>query len=256
MSLFRSVDTETDPARALSYLDWAADAEAGMKHYALAAHALRRPQRPILDLGCGAGHDLALLNSVGLSAVGLDPSSTLLQAAAARTNRLGTRLVRGEGERLPFRADAFGGCRIERLLIHVAQPSAVVSEAVRCVCRGGLITVFEPDWSSLRVRAESGTTSAGWLAGLRHPGVGGVLWDLLEDAGCDVVDRVEELSVWRSIKVLNAVIGLRESLRGAVDAGRIGRRDADEWLHEQMSREESGTFYATIPKVLVVAVKR
>jgi SAM-dependent methyltransferase len=255
MTLFRSVDTEADPARALRYLERAADAESGMKHYAMAVHARRRPHGPILDLGCGAGHDLALLNSVGLPVVGVDPSAFLLRAATARTNRPGISLVQGAGEQLPFRDGAFGGCRLERVLIHVADPLSVVSEAVRCMRRGGLITVFEPDWSEFRVRTHEGAESAGWLAGLRHPGVGGALWGLLEDAGCDVVDRVEELSVWRSIEVLDAVIGLRDSLRGAVDADRIGDREAATWLREQTDREANGTFYATIPKVLVVAVK-
>jgi hypothetical protein len=123
------------------------------------------------------------------------------------------------------------------------------------VCRGGLITVFEPDWSEFRVRTDHGVATAGWLAGLRQPGVGGALWKLLEDAGCDVVDRVEELSVWRSIEVLDAVLGLQDSLEGAVDAARIGRREADAWVREQISREAMGAFYATIPKVLVVAIK-
>jgi SAM-dependent methyltransferase len=227
-----------------------------MKHYAMAAHARRRPQRPILDVGCGAGHDLALLNSAGLPAVGVDPSEFLLRAAAGRTERTDTALVRVEGERLPFRAEAFGGCRMERVLVHVADPSAVVSEAERCVCHGGLVTAFEPDWSQFRLRTDHRDVAAGWLSGLRHPVIGGALWKLLAAAGCDVVDRVEELSVWRSIAVLDGVIGLHESLRRAVEAGRIGRREADQWLGGQMSRERAESFYATLPKVLVVAVKR
>ena len=256
MSLFHDVDSDGDSARALRYLDWSAEAESGIKHYAMAAHAARHPSGPILDVGCGAGHDLGLLNSAGLRAVGLDPSAQLLRTAAARAERRRGGLVRGTGEDLPFVTSSFSGCRIERVLIHVADPSLVLSEAVRCLRPGGLITVFEPDWHGFEVRTELGVLLSGWIAGLRNPGIGGALWDLLEEAGCDVRDRLEELSVWRSLKVLDAVIGLRESVQRAVAAGRIDEQGAGAWLDEQISRENDGTFNATIPKVLVVAVKR
>jgi ubiquinone/menaquinone biosynthesis C-methylase UbiE len=65
-------------------------------------------------------------------------------------------LVRAAGEALPFHNESFAGCRIERWLIHVVDPSVVVTEAVRCVRPRGLITVFEPDWSRFRVRDECG----------------------------------------------------------------------------------------------------
>ena len=41
-----------------------------MKHYMAVARELRNPDAPVLDLGCGAGHDLTVLESVGLGAVG------------------------------------------------------------------------------------------------------------------------------------------------------------------------------------------
>ena len=55
----------------------------GLKYYVAAAHPLRRPGKAVLDLGCGTGHNLALLASFGLRAIGVDPSETML--AAART---------------------------------------------------------------------------------------------------------------------------------------------------------------------------
>ena len=41
----------------------------------------------VLDLGCGVGHDLALLAALGVSAVGTDLSSVMIETAAARTGR-------------------------------------------------------------------------------------------------------------------------------------------------------------------------
>jgi len=254
MSAFSWVDGAPDPDLLLSYLDQTARAGSRMKHYVMAAHALRRPDGPILDLGCGAGHDLALLASAGLEPVGVDPSATLLRTAAQRT-AASVLLVQATGEMLPFREGSFAGCRIERVLLHVLDPRGVLTEAVRCLDTGALLTVYEPDFDSLIVRNNRGEDPVPWLARARHPGVGGVLWNLIEDAGCDVLDRVEELSVWRSLAVLDRVVGIDASVVRAIDAGRVGQEEADRWVAEQRTREANGEFYATMPKVLIVARK-
>jgi SAM-dependent methyltransferase len=257
MSLFSSVDTAPDPERAVAYLELIATAQRGMKHYATAAHARweRRPRGFVLDLGCGAGHDLALLGAASLDAIGIDPSGVLLDAAR-RTSGGTAPLVRATGESLPFSDASLSGCRIERVLQHVADPGAVLAEVARCVRPGALLTVFEPDWSTFRVRCDRGSEPAGWISGVRHPGIGGSLWDLVERAGFDVLDRVEELSVWRSLAVLDRVVNVAESVERAVGAGRIGRAEAEAWLQEQRDRERRGGYYSTIAKIMIVAVRR
>jgi SAM-dependent methyltransferase len=195
MSAFSCVDGAPDPNLLVSYLDYTARAASGMKHYAMAAHALRHPDGPILDIGCGAGHDLALLASAGLQPVGVDPSATLLRTAAQRTSA--PLLVQATGEALPFHDGSVAGCRIERVLMHVVDPLSVLIETVRCLRAGALLSVFEPNFDSLTVRNDHGDDPVRWLARVRHPGIGGNLWDLVANAGCVVLDRVEELSVWR-----------------------------------------------------------
>ena len=256
MSAFSQVDAAPDPAGLVRFLDEAAAAESGMKHYTLAAHLLRRPGGPILDVGCGAGHDLVLLGTAGLRAVGVDPSEVMTAASAQRSAGLGARLVRAAGEALPFRDGAFSGCRIERVLMHVEDPALVVSEAVRCVEAGGLVTVFEPDWSGLRVRGSDGDRLVGWLGGMRHPGIGARLWSLLEASGCDVLDQVVEHSVWRSLVDPDRIIVLPLAVERAVAAGRVAAAEAEAWLAEQRAREGAGEFLAVMPKVLVVARTR
>jgi len=253
---FSSVDDATDTGRLIRFLDHAADAEAGIKHYAAAAHALRRPARPILDVGCGAGHDLTILAAHRVRTVGVDPSAAMLRVAAPRAEQAGAPLVRAAGARLPFATGAFDGCRIERVLMHVADPAVVVREAVRCVRPAGLITAFEPDWSSLTVRSEVLPEQAGWIGQARHPDVGARLWDLIEDGGCEILDRIEELSVWRSLSTLERVAGFPAAVDRAVVAGRLDARDGQAWIEEQRRLEDSGAFHATIAKILVVATRR
>jgi SAM-dependent methyltransferase len=255
MSIFTSVDSSDDPTRATQYLDETAAAESGMKHYAMAAHALRQPTGLVLDVGCGAGHDLVLLRSAGLHAVGVDPSAVLLRAASERVHGL-VPLVRAQGESLPFRDNSLAACRIERVLIHVVDPAAVVAEIVRCLKPGALLTAFEPAWDAFKVRGEDGDEPCGWITGVRHPGVGSELWTLLEAANCDVLDRVEELSVWRSLDTVDRVTNLESSVERAVAAQRISKESADEWVTRQRERTVHGSFRATMPKILIVARKR
>jgi SAM-dependent methyltransferase len=189
VSGFSSVDDSPDPAALVRFLDEAARAESGMKRYAVAAHVLRRPAGPILDVGCGAGHDLVLFAAEGLRVVGVDPSAVMVDAARTRTAGAGASVVRAVGEALPFAGDSFSGCRIERVLMHVADPLVVLAEVLRCVVSGGLVTVFEPNWASFRVRSEVLSERATWLTFVKHPDVGARLWELLDDLGCDVLDR-------------------------------------------------------------------
>ena len=139
--------------------------------------------------------------------------------------------------------------------MHVVDPAVVLAEAVRCLRMRGLITVYEPDWSEFRVRDDSGDQRTGWIAGSRHPGIGGDLCKLLEEAGCEVLDRVEERSIWRSLNVLDAVIGLDASIQRAIDLGGIRQEDAERWIEAQRAREEAGQFVAIARKILVVAVR-
>ena len=257
MSAFSQVDSAPDPERLISFLDHAARAEWGMKQYAAGVLTVDAPALPILDVGCGAGHDLALLASEGARAVGVDASARMLERAKRRVDGRLAVLVRATGERLPFRDQAFGGCRMERLLMHVTDPAAVIEEAVRCLTPGAQLTLCEPDWSSLRVRAAHGDEKVGWITSSRHPGVGADLWRLAEEAGCQVLDRVEELSVWRSLEVLDRIVGgIDQAVTGAALAGRVSKQIAEAWLHEQRARDERGEFLGFLPKILVVAQRK
>jgi SAM-dependent methyltransferase len=250
MSVFSSVDSSDNPEVAVDYLDRIAGAQRGMKHYAAAAHAGRRPEGFVLDVGCGAGHDLILLRDSGLRTVGIDLSSTMVRTAARRSV---SPLIQAAGERLPLRDCSLAGCRIERLLIHVEDPVAVLQEVARCLVAGALMTVFEPDWSRYLARDDGCMVSAAWLAPVKHPDAGSRLWEWVEAAGFVVFDRVEELSVWRRLDTLRAVIDLDAAILRAVGLGRIDQEGAEAWHARQTANDARGEFLTLMPKVLIVA---
>jgi SAM-dependent methyltransferase len=247
VSGFTSVDQSPDPGRLVRFLEDSATGLGAMKSYMATAHALRRPMAPVLDLGCGAGHDLALLADAAVLGLGVDPSRVMLRAAATRG--VGP-LVQARGEELPFASHVFAGSRIERVLMHVVEPAAVVAEVVRCVQPRGLLTVFEPDWSSLVVSGSAVPTN--WVSNARHPSIGSLIGDLLSAAGCSVVDRVEERSWW-SFRDFVRITRLEQSLERAVVAGVVPRATVQQWLTEQRRLADAGEFRAEIAKLLWVA---
>jgi SAM-dependent methyltransferase len=256
VSGFSAVDDADDPTRFERYLDLTARGLTAMKQYVVAAHVAAGSDL-VLDIGCGAGHDLALLAGVGIGSVGIDPSLTLLAAAGTRLRPLtpSPALLRADGAAIPLRSASIGGCRIERVLQHVADPTIVLSEAVRCVRPGGLLTAFEPDWTQLQIPSDRFGSDATWLANVKQPQIGATLWDLVEGAGCEVVDRVEELSVWTSLALAERLISVSAGLRRAVRAGRFTEEQAATWLAEQQQKEREGRFRGTVAKVLIVARK-
>jgi len=116
--------------------------------------------------------------------------------------------------------------------------------------------VFEPDWSRFEVTSDLLPPKASWISSATNPEVGGQLWTLLDATGCQVLDRVEELSIWRSLDTLEKVTRFPWSVRGAVIAGRLDSEAATDWIEEQRTRDADGRFEAMLPKVLIVAQKR
>lgn len=225
MSAFSDVDSSEDPDRLIAYLEQVG--LTAMRHYMAQTHARRDLSGPVLDIGCGIGRDLAAFAAAGVAAVGVDTSHRMLEAA---TNRVHVPLAGATGEQLPFADNVFAGCSIQRVLMHVERPAVVIGEAVRCVQATGVLTVFEPDWSTLTVNGSPVPTR--WHSVARHPAIGGAVGDLLIAAGCVIHDRVEERSWW-TFGEFERYTNLEPSLDRAVTAGIVTRSEVDTWLAEQ-----------------------
>jgi SAM-dependent methyltransferase len=254
-SEFSAVDASVDPAVLVRSLDQYAEGLAAMKAYMAAAAARAVDDGLVVDVGCGAGHDLEHLAGRGVRAIGLDPSELMVRTSR---DRLGPalRVTRADGAAMPFRDGAVDGCHIERVLQHVEDPAAVLAEAARVTRPGGFLAVFEPDWTS--VSFASGPTGAhdfaGALARVRHPDVGRRLAGLVATAGYEVVDEVRERSFAERMSALPWRLG--PVLERAAQQGHIGAPTVESWLAEQRARDANGTFRATWTKVLIVATRR
>lgn len=249
MSVFSDLDASRQPEAALRYLDDTDDFMSALKAYVVAAMARYVPGGRVLDLGCGVGHDLVRLAGAGLAPVGVDLSHLALRRARARA----TSVVRADGVRLPFRDASVDGCRIERVLQHVADPGALVDDVLRVVRPGGVLALLEPDHTSLRVdsRVDPSGALLSAMATAQHPSIGAALADQLRQRGCRVDDVVTEQSFGYQLDGLP--LKAAAALDRAVSAGTLSARDGNAWLAEQAVRNRDGSFRATWTKVLVIA---
>lgn len=88
----------------------------------------------VLDLGCGTGRNLALLDG-NSRAVGLDPCPQTLAKARRRAPQ--ALLVRGRAEALPFRDGAFDTVLAGLVFCSVSDPPAGLREVQRVLAPGG-----------------------------------------------------------------------------------------------------------------------
>ena len=117
----------------------------------VARHWRLEGMRSVLDVGCGVGHWGRVLAAVLPSdarLVGVDreqawvDEATKRATAAGLSPRFSYRL--GSAERLPFDDGTFDVVTCQTLLIHVADPAAVLAEMVRVTRPGALIVAAEP----------------------------------------------------------------------------------------------------------------
>lgn len=163
-----------------------------------------RPGMALLDLGCGPGVLLRALAAAapGVRATGLDAGAERL--AQARAAPSAAPLVRGDGQRLPFRDGAFDRVLAAEVLEHLPDDRAGLREAARVLAPGGLLAVSVPhaDYPFLWDPINRAWTAAGGAPFRTGPLVG--IWTgherlyrpeelagRVEDAGLEVL-RVEE----------------------------------------------------------------
>lgn len=97
---------------------------------------LRAGQR-VLDVGCGPGRALLLLESLGLKPVACDLSEVSLRLATSRAP--GSRLVQADALRLPMRDGVFDAVVCDGVLHHTPDAAGGFREIARVVRPGGVI---------------------------------------------------------------------------------------------------------------------
>ena len=109
--------------------------EAALRQLAVQSQAGR-----ILEVGCGTGHWLPVLQSGASQVCGLDLSPGMLQQARRADAAL--QLVCGQATQLPFRAQSFDLVLCVNAIHHFARPRRFLAEAKRLLRPGGALAII------------------------------------------------------------------------------------------------------------------
>ena len=98
------------------------------------------PGERVLDVGCGSGATVERLVSLyQLRAIGLDPSEVLLESGKKKNPRL--KMIRGQGEDLPFPANQMDGVFAECALSVMEGLDKALKEIFRVLKPGGWLVI-------------------------------------------------------------------------------------------------------------------
>lgn len=132
------------------------DYEAGSENRAVQMRTLlqlgmaARPRaRTLLEIGAGSGLLVAEAGRLGLDAVGVEPSESLVDAAR-RTN--GVQLVQGTFPNPLLNGRQFDLVYLVDVIEHVAYPVTLLANCALALAPGGGLVVVTPDVSSLAAR--------------------------------------------------------------------------------------------------------
>jgi len=127
-----------------------------------------------LDVGCGAGLSTAVLESLALAVVGLEPVRAMLTHSRAVAPQ--ALFLVGQAERLPFTAGAFDLITAAGSLNH-ADRDLFLPDAARLLAPGGILIIY--DFSAGR-RMRGGHRLAEWFARFerRYPAPPGYALDV------------------------------------------------------------------------------
>lgn len=231
-------------------------AECKRESYDLLAAA---PGSRILDVGCGLGDDAAALAArvaPGGSVLAVDGSQAMVEEARRRHDEVaGLSFEVANATELPYESASFDGCRIDRVLQHIADPAAAIGEMARVLRPGGVLVAFDSDWETLTVDSPNQRLTRAilnaWCDRFPAGWIGRRMRALFIDAGLGDVETRPKTLVCTDLEIADRVFSLFATAEGLVNGGMIDRDDADRWRDHLREADAEGRFFASYTGFLV-----
>ncbi|HLW00318.1 MAG TPA: methyltransferase domain-containing protein [Ktedonobacterales bacterium] len=253
---FDRVDHTSDPETFVRYLDTtratAFFQEIKQRSYALLALGAGDH---VCDVGCGTGEDvlaLARLVAPGGRALGVDASVTMLAEAVRRAATTGivAEFAPMDVQRLNLPKAQFDGVRAERLLQHVPDPDAALSEIVRVAKPGGRIVIWEADLDLFVLDAPDYQTSRAVQRyicdNFRNGGIGHELYRRFKQLGLLDVQATPLIHEVTDLGLIESAFDLETMAQRAVAARVIAPQRAMDWLASLADACDAGRFFCAI----------
>lgn len=216
-----------------------------------------QPGQTALDVGCGPGADLpTLAERVGASGtvIGVDSDPAMLAAARRRTSGMPAVEIReGDAHALPVESGVVDRAKIDRVLMHVAQPADVLAQLHLVTRPGARIGLAEPDWDTLIVDAEDLDTSRAFARYttsevVRHATIGRRLARHAEQVGFVVESVTATAPVFLDFQDADRTLGLGRNMQQAIKDGHIDEARGRRWF----ASLSEGPFFASFTLVSVI----
>ncbi len=217
----------------------------------------------VLEVGCGIGDDVFRMASrVGPSGVvvGVDASSRMIEEAIGRTPaNVPVSFAQADARSLPFKEESFSRCRIDRALQHIKSPHLVIREMARVLKPGGLLLAYDNDWGTFTLNGGNEATTkiveTMWEESFTNRWIGRYLKRYFVEAGLQNVEIEPSVSVMTDFELADRVYNLRQTVKRAVEAGRLFQKIADTWISDLQALSHAGGFLCTLTACMVVGMK-
>ncbi|MGW3243111.1 methyltransferase domain-containing protein [Streptomyces sp. NPDC001070] len=189
--------------------------------------------------------------------IGVDRDPAMLARARERTNNLHrVELREGDVHALPIEPGTVDRAKIDRVLMHVAEPANVLVQLHHATRPGARVGLVEPDRDTLSIDAEDLETSRAFTRYtaaevVRHGAIGRSLARLAEQAGFRVEAALATTPVFRDFQEADHTLGLGRNMQRAISEGRIDRDRGHRWF----ASLSQGPFYASFTLVSVICTR-
>jgi ubiquinone/menaquinone biosynthesis C-methylase UbiE len=221
----------------------------------------------VLDVGCGSGTDtIALAQIVGPTGrvIGIDQDAGRIAEANQRAAKAGVSAwvhhYQGDALSLPFKPGAFAVCRSERLLQHLRNPAAALTEMLRVTRAGGWIVVLETDWGTLSVDTEESEierrVACFEAECMRQNGYAGrQVYRLFKRQG--LVEIVLEMrpDYTMHYTLMKQTLQLEECESRMLRAGLVNVEELQRWQRSLAQAEAEGVFFCSLTMTLIAGHK-